>query len=428
MVKRWLSQSRSSIPDDEYVILDIKVKPAKDYTTADIASKIAKHISLGTESPLEYETPERRKAVSAKVLSCSDNEIELAFPRNVTGYHAGYPQLLSTVYFPAEYGYIDGYFIKDIELPPSFREDLPGPKYGIDGIREIFGVDDRPVLGTVIKPRMGVSRDIIVEHCRSALVGGVDFIVDDELIVDPENSMNFHERLESMVTMVAEVERTTGESKAYIPNVTARPTKMHEYAEAAQREGADAVVLNGFTLGFHVLRQFRESPEFDLPIINTNIGEGILTRYSLPSEGDVSTGVSNGVIRKFSRFYGSDAIHIGTAKSETYEVGAPGLRATSIDGSYPGIKESIPVVAGGLTIDNLAVNIQNFGTNTIFESGRGILAYPSGPEDGAKAFRTLLEEINPQMDEETTRETIIDIADRYSHISKAIDSIPDPVS
>ena len=41
-----------------------------------------------------------------------------------------------------------------------------GPKFGIDGIREYTKVFDKPLLGSIIKPKTGISPQVLLEMVK----------------------------------------------------------------------------------------------------------------------------------------------------------------------------------------------------------------------------------------------------------------------
>lgn len=59
------------------------------------------------------------------------------------------------------------------------------PKYGITGIREFTGQYDKPILGGIIKPKIGVSPEVLLDMVKQMVDGGVDFIKEDEIMSNP---------------------------------------------------------------------------------------------------------------------------------------------------------------------------------------------------------------------------------------------------
>src|SRR5476649_1202861 len=50
-----------------------------------------------------------------------------------------------------------GLKLMDIELPESYGDHFIGPRFGISGTRKSTGVEGRPMIGTIIKPSIGMS-------------------------------------------------------------------------------------------------------------------------------------------------------------------------------------------------------------------------------------------------------------------------------
>lgn len=72
----------------------------------------------------------------------------------------------------------------DLSFPESFLGQFKGPKFGVNGIRELLGVWDRPLLNNMIKPCTGLDPEETAKLAYEAAVGGVDIIKDDELVAD----------------------------------------------------------------------------------------------------------------------------------------------------------------------------------------------------------------------------------------------------
>ena len=44
----------------------------------------------------------------------------------------------------------------DIQMPKDLIKSFKGPMYGIAGIRKLLKVPERPLVGTIIKPKLGL--------------------------------------------------------------------------------------------------------------------------------------------------------------------------------------------------------------------------------------------------------------------------------
>ncbi len=177
------------------------------------AEMIAGEQSSGTFLPVPGETEELKARARAKVLDISlcdtvetpslpgartpkaDSprqnwqraKIRISFPFDNIG--CNLPTLLATVcgnlYELAEHS---GCKLLDLELPDAFAKQYPGPQFGIDGTRRLTGVYERPIIGTIVKPSVGLSPEQTAELVRELGEAGIDFVKDDELMADPPHS------------------------------------------------------------------------------------------------------------------------------------------------------------------------------------------------------------------------------------------------
>jgi ribulose-bisphosphate carboxylase large chain len=99
------------------------------------------------------------------------------------------PTLVSTVQGNLyELSQFTGLKLIDLEFPSSFAKRFRGPKFGVAGCRRLTGVEGRPLIGTIIKPSIGMSPQQTAELVKTLAEAGIDFIKDDELMANPPHS------------------------------------------------------------------------------------------------------------------------------------------------------------------------------------------------------------------------------------------------
>ena len=256
-------------------------------------------------------------------------------------------------------------------------------------------------MGVSLKPRHGVPLSKIAEACNECLSGGADFIVDDLLLVDPDGDMAFNKR----VPLLSKIAQKT--NKRYFVNVSTSLFRAVKLAEIAKAEGASGLLVNAFTMGISAIEEL--SGMFDMPIINANMGDGLLTRPDQPN------GLSASITSKLCRLAGADAIHAGTSSSECYGPEAWGraiLALRSREDPYQKLRGCFAVAEGDVTIADVWANIYSLGPDVILEICSGILEYPGGPYKGAQAFRTLVENLSHRMNPSEAHNKIMEIANR----------------
>lgn len=171
-----------------------------------IAAKIASDQSTGTFTEVPGETAELKERCAARVgairpLPPSDlpgfptalpgpfhrADVEILFPLDVVGTDIA---ALLTICLGGVFSIkgLTGIRVVDLDLPPAFIQAHPGPQFGIEGSRRLTGVKDRPLIGTIIKPNLGLAPEESARIAKELVEAGVDFIKDDEKLMDPSYS------------------------------------------------------------------------------------------------------------------------------------------------------------------------------------------------------------------------------------------------
>jgi len=144
--------------------------------------------------------------------------VVISFPLHNFG--PSLPSLLATVAGNLyELQELSGIRLVDLELPDAFAERYPGPGFGIDGTRRLAQVQGRPLIGTILKPSIGLSKEPLCKLVRDLASAGLDFIKDDELQADPPY-LPLAERIVAVMGEVQRVADATGKKAMYAFNIT----------------------------------------------------------------------------------------------------------------------------------------------------------------------------------------------------------------
>ncbi len=160
--------------------------------------------SSGTFVAVPGETPELKARAAAKVVELTDlgpigapslpgagradgphrqARVRLSWPLDNLG--PSLPNLVATVSGNLfELKQFSGLRLLDIHLPEAFGRAYPGPAFGIAGTRKLSGVPAGPLIGTIIKPSVGLSAQSTAALVETLCDAGIDFIKDDELQSD----------------------------------------------------------------------------------------------------------------------------------------------------------------------------------------------------------------------------------------------------
>jgi ribulose-bisphosphate carboxylase large chain len=273
--------------------------------------------------------------------------------------------------------------LDDIDFPLSLVKSFKGPKYGIEGIRELLEVRDRPLVGTIIKPKLGLET---VDHAKvayDAWIGGCDIVKDDENL-SSQRFNPFEERLVKTLESRDRAQQETGEKKVYMINVTAETKEMLRRAELVLKQGGEYVMIDILTCGFAGLQTFRNQ-DFKLVIHAHRAGHAAFTK-------NPRHGISMRVLAKVARLIGVDQLHVGTVIGkmfETKEEVAQNCRALKTP--EVSLKPVLPVASGGLYPALVPALMKFFGKDFVIQAGGGIHGHRDGTISGAKAMRQAVE-------------------------------------
>lgn len=152
-----------------------------------------------------------------------------------------------------------------VKFSPRLLQAFQGPRFGVQGIRDLLKVFDRPLLCTAIKP-MGLSNKELAKLVYQFAKGGIDIIKDDHGICNQAFSP-FRDRVARCVEAVQKANQETGGNSLYAPNITAPDRELNARANFAKEIGAGAVLIAPGIVGFDRMQALADDPSFDLPIL-----------------------------------------------------------------------------------------------------------------------------------------------------------------
>jgi ribulose-bisphosphate carboxylase large chain len=371
-----------------------------------ISGGVAAESSVGTWTELTTEKPYIREK-SATVYNIEDNEVEIAYPIELFELK-NMPNILSSVagnVFGLED--IANLRLNDITFPKNLVKSFLGPKFGLYGIRKMLGIKERPLIGTIIKPKLGL---ITEDHARvayEAWIGGCDIVKDDENL-SSQSFNKFEKRALKTLEMRDKAEEETGEKKAYLINVSAETLKMMERAQFVEDHGGRYIMIDIITCGWSSLQTLRDA-EFDLAIHAHRAGHAAFTRSQVH-------GINMVVIAKVARLIGVDQLHIGTAIGKMAEKKSEvQANVKAITEPMHDIKQVLPVASGGLHPRMVPKLIEYIGKNQVIQSGGGIHGHPDGTEKGAMALRQAVDAMMMEKSLEEFSADHIELAKALSH-------------
>jgi len=367
-----------------------KITPNK-ISLKEAANTVALESSVGTWTPVSSNRAYVNK-LAAKVFSIKPKTklVKIAYPEELFEKNNA-PNILSSIAGNV-FGMkaVKGLRLEDIDFPKNLIKSFPGPRYGIKGIRKLLGIKSRPLVGTIIKPKLGLKTKDHAKTAYESWVGGCDIVKDDENL-SSQAFNKFDRRIAKTLEMKDKAEQETGEKKAYLANVTAETKIMLKRADLVKSLGGNYVMHDILTAGFASLQTLRGNTT--LPIHAHRAMHGALTE-------NPNHGMSMMVIADFARLCGVDTLHIGTGIGkmrggwkeieeirEEMELQKIKETATRLKEDWLKKKPVMAVCSGGIYPGHIPFLMKHYGNDIVIQAGGGVHGHPKGTIAGAKAMR-----------------------------------------
>jgi ribulose-bisphosphate carboxylase large chain len=363
-----------------------------------LAQKIASDQSSGTFVAVPGETPELKARVAAQVLdvrrleplivsSIPDSgkgpfqraEADIAFPFEAIGTDL---TALMTIAIGGVYSIrgFSGIRVTGMKLPREFAGAHPGPQFGIPGSRALTGVLGRPIIGTIVKPALGLRPQETAELVGGLVEAGADFIKDDEKLMSPAYSP-LSERVAAIMPKILNHEQKTGRKTMYAFGIShADPDQMMRNHDMVVKAGGNCAVININSIGFGGMAFLRKRSQIVLHAHRN--GWDILTRHP-------GLGMDFSVYQQFWRLLGVDQFQINGIGSKYWEPDESFLR------SFHALRQPLfsekdcplPVAGSGQWGGQAPETYEKTGgtVDLLYLCGGGIVSHPDGPAAGVRA-------------------------------------------
>jgi ribulose-bisphosphate carboxylase large chain len=309
-------------------------------------------------------------------------EVTLSWPISNMG--ASLPNLVATVAGNLfELNPFSGLKLLDVQLSPSFLTKYQGPQFGVAGTRALCGVSDRPIIGTIIKPSVGLTPQATAEIVDALADGGIDFIKDDELQADGPHCP-LEQRMSAVMKVINRHAEKNGRKVMYACNITGEIDEMLRRHDAIEAAGGTCVMVSVNSIGLPALVALRRHSR--LAIHGHRNGWGIFGRSP-------AIGMSYIAYQKFWRLAGVDHMHVNGLQNKFCE-DDESVIASARECLKPmfGVAgrgcEIMPVFSSGQSARQAPETYRALGTtDLIFACGGGIMAHPGGIAAGVRGIR-----------------------------------------
>lgn len=383
------------------------------FSVEDTAAMMAGEQSSGTFVKVAGETDELRARSAAEVLEITllDSaatpalssayverkrkldgpfqraRVRIAFPVGNIGRNL--PTLASTVSGNLyDIGEITGLKLVSLEIPAAYRSRFHLPQVGLQGTREMTGVEGRPIFGTIIKPNVGMRPQEITDLVDQLCAAGVDFIKDDEICANPDIAP-LAERVPAVMKVIRKWQDRTGRKVMMAFNITDETDAMRGHADLVAAEGGTCVMASINWCGLSAMESLRAHTP--LAVHAHRNGFGAMSRHPL-------LGMGFHAYHALYRLAGIDHMHVHgiggkfvDAADEVTEAARACLRPLSEGGPDDRV---MPAFSSGQWAGTLPRTMQAAQSpDLMFMCGGGILAHPDGPADGIASLREAYEAI-----------------------------------
>ncbi len=451
-----------NIPDTkngEYMLCVFHILPGGNLNILQAACEISAESSTGTNFQVQTETPFSRE-MNALVykLDLEKNLVWIAYPWRLFDRRGNVQNILTYVVGNVlGMKEVNALKLIDMWFPPSMLEQFDGPGYTLDDMRKYLDVYDRPILGTIVKPKMGLTSAEYAEVCYDLWVGGGDFVKNDEPQAD-QDFCPYDKMVKNVKEAMDKAVKETGKKKVHSFNVSSSDfdtmiKRCEMIKEAGFEKGSYAFLIDGITAGWMALQTLRRRYP-DTFIHFHRAAHGAFTRPENPF------GFSVLVLSKFARLAGASGIHTGTAgvgkmagtPEEDITAAAGILELTAKghfftqswaevpendedvlrlveedhahhvilqDDNWRGIKKCAPIISGGLnpTLLKPFIDVMN-GVDFITTMGAGCHAHPKGTKAGAKALVQSCDAYQKGIDIHEYAKTHIELAEAIEFFEK----------
>jgi ribulose-bisphosphate carboxylase large chain len=376
--------------------------------SADEIDSIAKDIALEqtVEVPEQLVTSEKIKneivgsieSIAPKTDAKDCFDVDIAYNAELSSYQI--PQLCNLIFGNIS---IKPYIqVVDIHYPESFTQKFKGPQYGINGIRKLIGIYNRPLLSTALKPK-GSSNKELAEIAYQFSLGGGDIIKDDHNLVDLSLDA-FTERIRCCQEAVEKGNEDSGRITLYFPNVCVPFEQIDAHIESVLRCGIRGILISPYLVGLDTIRYINEN----YPIIQMAHPTFSGTYYH-----DRTHGINHGVLLgQLFRLMGVDSSifpnyggRFGFTLDDCHGI------CNHLRQPWDHIASAFPAPAGGMKFDNIPTMANEYGAETIFLIGGALLSDSDNLSESTKKF---LDKIVENFEEELDDPDIYESACEFS--------------
>jgi len=169
---------------------------------------------------------------------------EVVVSWSVENFGPNLPALVSTLQGNLyELAQFSGLKLLDFDVPRTFAAAFRGPAFGVSGCRRLTGVTGRPLIGTIIKPSIGLAPEQTAAMVKELVGAGIDFLKDDELMANPPHSP-FDARVDAVMRVINDHAERTGKKAMYAFNLSDEADAMERHYDKIVAAGGTCAMIS----------------------------------------------------------------------------------------------------------------------------------------------------------------------------------------
>lgn len=270
-----------------------------------------------------------------------------------------------------------------LELPDAVTKNFKGPKFGITGIRKFTKQYDKPIFGSIVKPKIGITPKVLLDMVKQMVDGGVDFIKEDEIMSNPAFC-----KLEKRVDLIANYLAKQSRKVIFCHTINCDPHVLVDRVNMVHELGGNGVHINVFS-GYGAYNSIRKQ---NLPLFLHYQSSGA----KVTTDVNHRFSISWPVMCQLATLMGADTIQTGMVGGysnddpeeikQCLDILRSGNTLPTLScGFHPGLLDKVSSIAGNDYLANV---------------GGAVHGHPGGTIAGARAMRQAVDKTyGPEYDE-----------------------------
>ena len=267
----------------------------------------------------------------------------------------------------------DDVVLHDAEIPAELIKSFGGPRHGLHGLRQKVGAGDRALTCSALKPQ-GLPPEKLAALAEKFAVGGVDYIKDDHGLADQAYSP-----FAARVAAIAPVLRATGRAARYVPSLSGDLDSMRRQVAVAREFGVDTLMVAPMIFG---LANFHR-------LVRDNADLAFFAHPAMAGAARIDPAFLFG---KLFRLLGADAVvfpnhggRFGYSPETCRRIAGAALA------DWAGMRPSVPVPAGGMSLERVPEMLDFYGKDTMLLIGGALLSARERLVEATAAFVAAVE-------------------------------------